>query len=183
MKAPFPAPITNWHNDTYSSISPTNPSLSAAGKTIVITGGGTGIGRATVEAFAQAKAASITITGRRLAPLEETKKSVEAKYGVPVHIFSADVVDGDAMRKVAKEVGGWDVFVHNAGYMAEKKTITETDIDDWWKGWEVRHVTSADLVFQADTFRSTSKAPSWSGKASALLQRKTQSSSSPPQLR
>jgi NADP-dependent 3-hydroxy acid dehydrogenase YdfG len=141
MKPAFPAPITNWHNDTYPSIDPRSPSLSAAGKTIVITGGGTGIGRATVEAFAQAKAGSITITGRRLAPLDETKKYIEGRYNVPVRIFSADVVDGVAMRKVAAEVGEWDIFVHNAGYMSELKTITETDIEDWWKGWEVTHST------------------------------------------
>lgn len=137
MKAPFPSAIINWHNDTYPSIDPTSPSLSAAGKTVVITGGGTGIGRATVEAFAQAKAAAITITGRRVAPLEETKEFIEAKYSVPVHVFSADVIDGAAMRKVAETVGGWDIFVHNAGYMSEKGTITEADLEEWWKGWEV----------------------------------------------
>lgn len=137
MKPPFPAPIANWHNDTYPAIDPTRPEVSAAGKTVVITGGGTGIGRATVEAFAKANAASITITGRRVSPLEETKKYVEAKYGVPVQTFAADITDEAAMKMVAFEVGGWDVVVNNAGYLAKPTSVTDSDVEDWWKGFEV----------------------------------------------
>jgi hypothetical protein len=38
MQPPFPAPVSNWHNDTYDAISPSRPELSVAGKTIVIIG-------------------------------------------------------------------------------------------------------------------------------------------------
>ncbi|MFD6259470.1 SDR family NAD(P)-dependent oxidoreductase, partial [Nocardia sp. NPDC060256] len=38
---------------------------------IVVTGGGTGIGRAAALAFAEQGAASVTITGRRSEPLDE----------------------------------------------------------------------------------------------------------------
>ena len=152
MKPPFPAPITNWHNDTYPAITPTRPEVLALGKTIIITGGGTGIGRATVEAFAQAKAATIAITGRRIAPLEETKRYIEGKYDANVLIFAADVTDAAAMKKVAAEVGSWDVLVNNAGYYATAKTISESDIDDWWKGWEVRICANGIIrVVFADT--------------------------------
>ena len=33
-----------WHNKPYASISPSRPELSAKGKNVVVTGGGTGIG-------------------------------------------------------------------------------------------------------------------------------------------
>jgi FlaA1/EpsC-like NDP-sugar epimerase len=39
------------HRAPYNAIAPSNPALSAAGKTIVITGGGGGIGRAISAAF------------------------------------------------------------------------------------------------------------------------------------
>jgi NAD(P)-dependent dehydrogenase (short-subunit alcohol dehydrogenase family) len=111
-----------------------------AGKNIVVTGGGAGIGRGTVEAFAAAKASSITITGRRTQPLEETKKYIESKYGVPVHTFAADVTDEASMKKVAAAVGGWDVLVNNAGYLSTPTLAKEAEVEEWWKGWEVSTV-------------------------------------------
>jgi hypothetical protein len=38
MKPVFPSPTPTWHNDTYSAIDPTLPSLSHAGQTVIITG-------------------------------------------------------------------------------------------------------------------------------------------------
>jgi NAD(P)-dependent dehydrogenase (short-subunit alcohol dehydrogenase family) len=137
MKAPFPSLIENWHNDTYAAIDPTRPEVSMKGKKIIITGGGAGIGRGTVEAFAIAGAASIAITGRRPQPLEETKKYIESKYSVPVHSFAADVTDAVAMKKVAAEVGDWDVLVNNAGYLSAPALAKDTDVDEWWKCFEV----------------------------------------------
>ena len=59
--------MTNtWHTDTYPSIDPRLRSeLSLKDKKVVITGGGAGIGRAFVEAFADAGATAIAILGRR----------------------------------------------------------------------------------------------------------------------
>jgi len=137
MKAPFPAPVENWHNDTYAAISPSRPEVSAKGKKVIVTGGGAGIGRGTAEAFAVAGASSIVITGRRSQPLEETKKHIESTYNVPVTTFSADVTDEAGMKKVAAAVGGWDILVNNAGYMAKPGNALDADINDWWKAFEV----------------------------------------------
>ncbi|KAJ3867199.1 short-chain dehydrogenase/reductase [Lentinula novae-zelandiae] len=64
--------LTNtFHHDTYPAISSTNPSLSQAGKTVLITGGGSGIGFEIVRSFAKAKASRIIIVGRRLTVLED----------------------------------------------------------------------------------------------------------------
>ncbi|KAI2601840.1 short chain dehydrogenase [Hypoxylon sp. NC1633] len=50
-----------WHNDSYKSISPQRPELSAVRKT------GSGIGRETAVAFANAKASRLVLLGRTLA--------------------------------------------------------------------------------------------------------------------
>ena len=35
------------------------------------------------------------------------------------------------------DLGAWDIFVHAAAYLPDKGTLTSTDFDDWWKGFEV----------------------------------------------
>jgi NAD(P)-dependent dehydrogenase (short-subunit alcohol dehydrogenase family) len=161
MKAPFPAPTAEWHNDIYPSIDPTRPELSAKGKKIIVTGGGTGIGKGTVEAFAQAGAESVAITGRRLDKLTETKEYVESKYNTKVSIHAADITDAVAMQKAASEIGGWDVLVMNAGYLSKPSSIQESNVDEWWKGFEVCSTNCSFKAVNADNhFRSTSKGPS-----------------------
>lgn len=43
MAPPLPSFTSTWHNDTYPAISPTRPELSAAGKTVIITGAVSGL--------------------------------------------------------------------------------------------------------------------------------------------
>jgi NAD(P)-dependent dehydrogenase (short-subunit alcohol dehydrogenase family) len=137
MHAPFPAPVNEWHNDTYPAINPSRPELSAKGKKIVITGGGYGIGRGITEAFATAGASSIAISGRKEQPLLDTKKYIESKFGVPVSTHVADITDVIAMKKAASEIGEWNVLAMNAGYMSTPGGSLSSDVDEWWKTFEV----------------------------------------------
>ncbi|MFG1798489.1 SDR family NAD(P)-dependent oxidoreductase [Nocardia sp. NPDC049149] len=81
---------------------------------VVVTGGGTGIGRAAALAFAQQGAASVTITGRRSAPLEEVAALHPAV--VPVVADVTTEAGADAIAAAVQQRGGvLDVLVHNAG--------------------------------------------------------------------
>lgn len=53
------------HKAPYPAISPTLPALSQSGKTVLISGGSTGIGYAIARSFVQASASKIIILGRR----------------------------------------------------------------------------------------------------------------------
>ena len=76
------------HTEPYLAISPTKPSLSAKGKTILITGGSEGIGYAIVAAFAAAGAANIIILARRAELLDEAKKNIAQQHPVTnIHAF------------------------------------------------------------------------------------------------
>ena len=66
-------PTKTYHKATYPALDPTRPELSAKGKSIVITGGGTGIGAETAKYFAKAGASLIALLGRREEPLVTTR--------------------------------------------------------------------------------------------------------------
>jgi NADP-dependent 3-hydroxy acid dehydrogenase YdfG len=138
MQPPYPAPVTEWHNDTYDAIHPKRPELSQANKTVVITGAGQGIGREVANAFAQAGASAIHILGRTKQTLEETKEIVGESYPeIKVVVHVADIVDASALEKAAKEIGQWDVIIANAGYMPTPDLIEDSDAGEWWKTFEV----------------------------------------------
>ncbi|WP_354643050.1 SDR family NAD(P)-dependent oxidoreductase [Kitasatospora camelliae] len=85
-----------------------------ANQTVVVTGGGTGIGRAAALAFAEAGAEQVLITGRRADRLAE----VAALHPAIVPLV-ADVATEEGADLVAEAVrargGALDVLVHNAG--------------------------------------------------------------------
>lgn len=89
--------------------------MNTASDTILITGGGTGIGRAFAEAL-HAKGAKVIIAGRRAAPLEAV---VTANPGMD-HVV-LDVADPEAIRTVAARViadhPDLNVVINNAGIM------------------------------------------------------------------
>jgi len=100
-----------------------------ANATALITGAGSGIGRATALAFA-AEGATLALAGRREGPLEETRAAVEAA-GARAMVRSVDLEDGDA----AAALGGWalealgrvDVLVNNAGHSTRVRSIRYVD--------------------------------------------------------
>jgi 3-oxoacyl-[acyl-carrier protein] reductase len=84
-------------------------------RAVVVSGGGTGIGRATARRFAFA-GDRVTILGRRENVLEETAASINAEAGVArVEPLAADLSDPEAVEAAAARMGAVDVLVNNAG--------------------------------------------------------------------
>ena len=93
--------------------------IKLTGKTAVVTGGHSGIGRGIVEAFAQAGACNIVIAGRREELGGRVAAEVAAEHGVNCVFIKADVTsDADRRRLVdetASAFGRIDILVNNAG--------------------------------------------------------------------
>jgi NAD(P)-dependent dehydrogenase (short-subunit alcohol dehydrogenase family) len=134
-----------------------------AGKRALVTGGGTGIGRATAELFAR-EGAQVAVSGRRRAELEETVRLVE-KAGGTARPVQGDVArPADAERMVAETVsalGGLDVLVNNAGIIMRNASVTSVSIEDW------QRVIDVDLtgVFLVSRFALGQMVPAGRGGA------------------
>lgn len=104
-----------------------NAGASVAGKVVVITGGGTGIGAAVAERYT-AEGAHVVIVGRRPEPLDRVARETGA---LPL---IADAADGPDARRVVQATlerfGRIDVLVANAGGHGFS-AVGETDDDSW----------------------------------------------------
>lgn len=133
MAAPFPSPTSTWHDNTYPSLSPSRPELSAKGKIVVITGGGTGIGARTAQYFAEAGASRIALLGRREKPLLDTKASIQQKFpNVEIFVASTDITNKSQVDTAfAKFVGDSkiDVLVSNAAMIGPQDPVKDVDAE------------------------------------------------------
>jgi len=92
------------------------------GKSAWVTGAGSGIGRAIAIAFAQ-EGAKVALTGRRVAPLEETAAMIgEAAIVVPADLTDEAAIAA-ALAKVEAGIGGPDILVNNAGVNLPKRYL------------------------------------------------------------
>ncbi|KAL8663558.1 MAG: hypothetical protein Q9202_003746 [Teloschistes flavicans] len=144
-----PSPTEKIHHDTYKGIDPAKSELSAKNKRVLITGGGSAIGRAIAKAFATARAKEIAITGRTEAALLETKKLIETESpGVTVTPIVADVTDQQAIEDAFQSFGTIDILVNNAGFMPDLCPIKDSPLEEWWRGFEI-NVKGSFIVTQA----------------------------------
>ena len=105
-----------------------------AGKVALITGGATGIGRATVELFAREGARPVIADLNRdegeAAVAEATAAGVEALF-VEVDVRSDDQVRA-AVRAVSERFGRLDILVNSAGILrGAYQSVEEMDLETW----------------------------------------------------
>ena len=110
----------------------------------LVTGGGTGIGRATALALA-GDGASVVVCGRRTEPLEETRAAVEALgtecLAVPTDVREPEQVEA-LVDATLERFGRIDVLVNNAGgqFIAPAEEIS-------LKGWRAVHRLAVDAAW------------------------------------
>lgn len=111
---------------------------------VVVSGGGTGIGRACAERFV-VEGADVVLVGRRQAVLDDTARSL----GSRAITFRADASDPDDVAALAKQLGAVDVLVCAAGGTVD---VTGDDLVATAQRWSrtyAANVLSAVLLAEA----------------------------------
>lgn len=115
--------------------------LNLDGKTVVITGGGTGLGREMVRHMARA-GADIVIAARRMGPIEEAAAEVRemGRKSIAVSTDATDTKQVAALfERTLREFGKVDVLFNNAGIVRgqARKPLWEITDDEWRVGIDV----------------------------------------------
>jgi len=101
------------------------------GKVAIVTGGGTGIGKAVAEALV-GEGARVVLNGRREDVLQAAATSIDAK-GDRVTYVSGDIsqprVAGAVVEAATQQFGGVDLLFNNAGIFAPKPFLDHTEED------------------------------------------------------
>jgi 3-hydroxybutyrate dehydrogenase len=101
-----------------------------AGKTILITGGGSGVGAAMARAFADA-GAKVIIAGRSEERLRQTAATHEL-----ISSIVADVTDEQSVEAMFNTAGPCDIVIANAG-ASESAPFAKTSLDAWQRMMDV----------------------------------------------
>ncbi|MEU2536860.1 SDR family NAD(P)-dependent oxidoreductase [Streptomyces iakyrus] len=120
-------------------------------RTALITGAGSGIGRAIARALA-AEGANVVVVGRRREPLEETAESIEAAGGKALAVTADVARAADIEAAVAAAVehfGSLDVAVNNAGVFRGGAPLADLAEEDWHTQLGV-NVTGVFLALRAE---------------------------------
>jgi NAD(P)-dependent dehydrogenase (short-subunit alcohol dehydrogenase family) len=108
-------------------------------RTVVVTGGAKGIGRATVARFAA--------LGDRVVALGRDAAALAALPATEAETHVCDVTDEAAIGRVFTTIGAVDVLVNNAG-MGESAPLHQTTLESWQRHLEV-NATGAFLCMRA----------------------------------
>ena len=111
--------------------------LGLGGKSVLITGGSKGIGRATAEAFAREGAGLIHITARSADELDAVARSIEAAHGAQVRTYALDLTDKSARDRLIEQTIDADILVNNAGAIPSG-SIYAVDEVRWRAGWDLK---------------------------------------------
>ena len=100
--------------------------MNISGNTILITGGGSGIGRALSEAF-HAKGNQVIVAGRRAGALDDTTAANPGMRSAVLDIEDRDAIPAFAAR-IATQFPTLNVLVNNAGIMRRDSTANPVDL-------------------------------------------------------
>jgi NAD(P)-dependent dehydrogenase (short-subunit alcohol dehydrogenase family) len=127
------------HLQQYPRLSPRSLSNELKGKTVLLTGGGHGIGAAIAKSFAEAGVREIILVGRDESKLRTTAKEVEAYHSTTtVQYRIADISSTNDVKQLFASISvSPDILINNAGFLATPANFVDADLNDYWHAFQV----------------------------------------------
>lgn len=136
------------HLDPYPRLNPSN-FKDLAGKSVLVTGGGYGIGAAIAKSFAEAGVAEIILTGRTESKLKTTADDLASFKKTKVSYYKTDISSMDDVKKLFNTLKApVDFLVNNAGFLASPANFIEADLEEYWESFTI-NVRGTIFVTQA----------------------------------
>ena len=102
-------------------------------RVVLVTGGGTGIGRAIALRFSR-EGAAVTVMGRRLEKVRQVRQEIESQGGKSLEIQGDVSVEKDCQTTIAQVIdrfGRLDVLCTSAGIYGRSRTVVDTSVELW----------------------------------------------------
>ncbi|RAH41257.1 SDR family NAD(P)-dependent oxidoreductase [Aspergillus brunneoviolaceus CBS 621.78] len=142
----FPRPTQTYHSQTYDRISK-HHHFTGTGKTILVTGGSTGVGYSICQAFAEAEVARIAIISRSPGPQAAAKAALEAAHpAVQIVTYAASITDHARMAAILAELGRVDVLVLCAAVVHRQVPATAITAAEMQAAFDVNVLAPFHLV-------------------------------------
>ncbi|HXG63199.1 MAG TPA: SDR family oxidoreductase [Planctomycetota bacterium] len=120
----------------------TSPAREFEGRTVLVTGGSRGIGKAVARAFHEA-GARVVICGRNPASLVSAAREIGEIICIPADVRR------DARRLVRRLGGRLDILVNNAGGMEHHGTFERTPLSAWRSTFELNLFSAVEVTREA----------------------------------
>ena len=121
------------------------------GKTVLITGGSSGIGEAAAKKIAEA-GGTVVLVARTLENLEKVADDIRGNGGT-AHVYPCDLSDLDAIAtmadKVLADLGGIDILINNAGRSIRRSLALSYDrIHDYQRTIQLNYLGAVQLILK-----------------------------------
>ncbi len=122
-----------------------------AGKTVLITGGASGIGESAAKKIAEA-GGTVVLVARTLENLEKVADDIRADGGT-AHVYPCDLSDMDAIAAMADQVladlGGVDILINNAGRSIRRSlALSYERIHDYQRTIQLNYLGAVQLILK-----------------------------------
>lgn len=137
------------HKSPYAALVNAISGNPLAGKVILITGAGRGVGEHITHQMAIAGAERIGLIGRDEPRIFAARDKFSKAYtGTTFEAFTADITDEEAIHAVFESFGAPDILINNAGTFSDDGPFVEQNLKAWWTGFETNILGTAIVTQQ-----------------------------------